>query len=167
MRETQNMNTLEAIRRRRSIRRYTGAPIPRRDIETIVDAGRWAASGYNRQGWDFVVITRPETLARLAEVWSWIDKAGFVVAVVMDTGAEFWQQDSSAAVENMLLAATALGYGSCWLEGGTTRHEQTFKALLGVPEDRRLTTLVSFGVPVEWPEKEKKPLEQVLHWETF
>jgi nitroreductase len=47
------MDTLEAIRKRRSIRRYTGASIPRQDIETIVDAARWAASGYNRQVWDF------------------------------------------------------------------------------------------------------------------
>ena len=161
------MNALEAIRKRRSIRKYTGDPVPRADLETIVDAGRLAASGYNRQPWDFVVVTTPETIAEFQIAGSWIGKAGAVIAVVVDTSSEFWHQDASAAVENMLIAATALGYGSCWLEGRTTAHEETFKTLLGVPQDRRLITLVAFGVPVEWPEKEKKPLAQVLHWEKY
>jgi nitroreductase len=65
------------------------------------------------------------------------------------------------------VAATALGYGSCWLEGYTLPLESQFKALLGVPDDKRLLTLVPIGVPVEWPTKDKKPLEQVLHWEKF
>ena len=67
----------------------------------------------------------------------------------------------------LLIAATALGYGSCWLEGRTAAHEEAFKTLLGVPQDRRLITLVAFGLPVEWPTKEKRPLEQVLHWEKY
>jgi nitroreductase len=161
------MNALEAIRKRRSVRKYTGDPIPRQDIETIVDAGRLAASGYNRQPWDFVVVTQPESIAQFATAWTWIDKAGAVIAVVVDPSAEFWHQDASAAVENMLIAATALGYGSCWLEGGTARHEPAFKDMLGIPADRRLITMVSFGVPVEWPTKEKKPLKDVLHWEVY
>jgi nitroreductase len=49
------MDALEAIRKRRSVRNYTGDPIPRADLETIVDAGRLAATGGNRQPWDFVV----------------------------------------------------------------------------------------------------------------
>ena len=49
------MDTLDAIRRRRSIRRYTGGAIPKADLETIVDAGRLAATGSNRQPWDFIV----------------------------------------------------------------------------------------------------------------
>ena len=51
------MDALEAIRKRRSIRAYTGDTIPREDLETIVDAGRLAASGSNRQPWDFLVVT--------------------------------------------------------------------------------------------------------------
>ena len=74
---------------------------------------------------------------------------------------------STAAVENMLIASTALGYGSCWLEGYTLPLEEEFKKLLNVPEDRRLLTLVPIGVPVEWPTIEKKPLEEVIHWEMY
>lgn len=161
------MDALEAIRKRRSVRKYTGEAIPRQDLETIVDAGRLAASGYNRQGWDFVVVTRPESIAEFKVAGDWVDKAGAVIAVVIDTTSQFWHQDASAAVENMLIAATSLGYGSCWMEGRTAAHEEAFKELLGVPADRRLITLVAFGVPAEWPAREKKPLEQVLHWERF
>jgi len=67
----------------------------------------------------------------------------------------------------MLIAATALGYGSCWLEGYTRPNEEEFKTLLNVPKDRRLFTLIPIGVPAEWPTKEKKPLNEVLHWEKF
>ena len=67
----------------------------------------------------------------------------------------------------MLIASTALGYGSCWCEGRTLPHEEEFKQLLGVPEEKRLLTLVTIGVPAEWPTREKKSLEEVIHWERY
>lgn len=161
------MDVFEAIRRRRSIRRYTGEPIPRDHLEQIVDAGRLAASGYNRQPWDFIVITDRATIHQLSVAAPWMEKAGAVIAVVLDPSSEFWLEDGSAAVENMLLAATGLGYGSCWLEGDTLPHESEFKALLGVPVHKRLLTLVPIGVPAEQPSPRKRPLEDVLHWEKY
>jgi len=161
------MDTLEAIRKRRTVRNFTGAPIPRADLETIVDAGRLAASGYNRQPWDFIVVTNRGMIEQLKIAAQWMEKAGAIIAVVLDPTTKYWLEDGSAAVQNMLVAATALGYGSCWLEGYTLPLEGQFKALLGVPDDKRLLTLVPIGVPVEWPTKEKKPLAQVLHWERF
>jgi len=161
------MDTLEAIRKRRSVRKYTGAPIPREDLETIVDAGRLAASGSNQQPWDFIVITEPAMIGELKIAAQWMDKAGAIIAVVMDPGSRWWLEDGSAAVENMLIAATALGYGSCWLEGYTLPREEEFKTLLGVPGEKRLLTLVPIGVPVEWPTKEKKSLQEVIHWEKY
>jgi nitroreductase len=161
------MDALEAIRKRRSVRKYTGAPIPRADLETIVDAGRLAATGGNRQPWDFIVVTRPEMIEKLKVAAGWMDKAGAIVAVIMDPSSRWWVEDGSAAIENMLLASTALGYGSCWLEGWTLAHEEEFKPLLGVPQEKRLLTLIPIGVPAEWPDKDKKPLDQVIHWETY
>jgi len=161
------MDAFEAIRKRRTVRSFTGATIPRADLETIVDAGRLAASGYNRQPWDFIVVTDRSMIEQLKIAAQWMEKAGAIIAVVLDPATKYWLEDGSAAVQNMLVAATALGYGSCWLEGYTLPLESQFKALLGVPDDKRLLTLVPVGVPVEWPTKEKKPLEQVLHWEKF
>ena len=161
------MDALEAIRQRRSVRSYTGAPIPREDLETIVDAGRLAATGSNKQPWDFIVVTERGMIDQLMVASQWMDKAGAIIAVVMDPSSRWWVEDGAAAVENMLIAATALGYGSCWLEGYTLPREVEFKALLGIPKEKRLLTLVPIGVPVEWPTKAKKPLAEVLHWERY
>jgi len=161
------MDALEAIRRRRSVRSYTGAPIPKEDLETIVDAGRLAATGSNKQPWDFIVVTERGMIDQLKVASSWMDKAGAIIAVVMDPSSRWWLEDGAAAVENMLIAATALGYGSCWLEGYTLPREEEFKALLGIPKEKRLLTLVPIGVPAEWPNRAKKPLAEVLHWERY
>jgi nitroreductase len=161
------MDALEAIRKRRSVRDYTGEPIPRGDLETIVDAGRLAASGHNNQPWDFVVVTERELIEQLKVASLWMEKAGAIIAVVVDPSSRWWREDSSAAVENMLIAATALGYGSCWLQGYTEPREVEFKTLLDIPREKGLLTLVPIGVPVQWPTVEKKPLDQVIHWERY
>jgi nitroreductase len=161
------MDALEAIRKRRSVRDYTGEPVPREDLEKIVDAGRWAPSGYNRQPWDFIVITERGTIDQLKVVAQWMEKAGAVIAVALDPSSEFWLEDGAAAIENMLIASTALGYGSCWLEGDTLPLEGKFKSLLNVPEEKRLLTLIPIGVPAKWPNQEKKALEAVIHWERY
>jgi nitroreductase len=161
------MDALEALRRRRSVRKYTGQPIPRADLETIVDAGRLAATGGNRQPWDFIVVTDRALIDQLKVAAEWMAQAGAIVAVVLDPSTRWWLEDGSAAIENMLVAATALGYGSCWLEGWTLPHEEEFKRLLQVPEGKRLLTLIPIGVPVEWPTRQKKTLEQVIHWNRY
>jgi nitroreductase len=161
------METFEAIKKRRSVREYTGEPIPRQDLERIVDAGRLAATGSNYQPWEFIVITERGMIEQLKVAASWMEKAGAIIAVVMDPTSRWWVEDGAAAVENMLIASTALGYGSCWLEGYTLPREAEFKELLGVPVEKRLFTLVPIGVPVQWPTRDKKPLEEVLHWEKY
>lgn len=161
------MDALEAIRRRRSVRKYTGEAIQRKDLEKIVDAGRLAASGSNQQPWDFIVITNRTMINQLKVASQWMEKAGAIIAVVMDPSSRWWVEDGAAAIENILIASTALGYGSCWLEGYTLPREEEFKVLLGIPKTKKLLTLIPIGVPVEWPKKEKKPLAEVLHWEKY
>ena len=161
------MDTLEAIRKRRSIRRYTDDVIPKADLETIVDAGRLAATGSNQQPWDFVVVTDRAMIAQFKISGAWIASAGAVIVVVMDPRSRWWIEDGAAAIENMLLASTALGYGSCWVEGDALPREEQFKTLLGVPAEKRVMALIPIGVAAESPAPEKKPLEQVLHWEKY
>jgi nitroreductase len=161
------MEALEAIKKRRSVREYTGEPIPRADLEQIVDAGRLAASGSNIQPWEFIVVTERGMIERLKVASKWMENAGAIIALVMDPVSRWWVEDGAAAVENMLIASTALGYGSCWLEGYTLPREEEFKKLLGIPQEKRLLTLVPIGVPVGWPTRDKKPLEEVLYWEKY
>ena len=161
------MDVFEAIYKRRSVRDFSGETIPKSDLEKIVDAGRMAATGSNLQPWSFVVVTDRAMISKLSLVSQWMEKSAAIIAVVMDPSSRWWLQDGSAAVENMQIAATALGYGSCWIEGGTRAHAAELKKLLAVPEDKRLMTLLPIGVPVVWPEKEKKSLRDVLYWETY
>ncbi len=161
------MDALEAIRKRRSIRKYTKDAIPNSDLEIIVDAGRLAATGNNRQPWDFIVVTDRTMIEQFEIAGAWITRANAVIAVVLDPVSRWWIEDGSAAIQNMLLASTALGYGSCWVEGDALLREAQLKTLLGVPEAKRLMALVPVGVSAETPAPEKKPLEKVLHWETY
>lgn len=121
------MEIFETIQKRRSIRSYTNQPIPREDLEKIINAGRLAPSGNNRQPWDFIVVTDRAMIQKLSVAAHWSANAGAMVVVVMDTASKYWVEDGSAAVENILLAATALGYGTCWLEGNALPHEDQIK----------------------------------------
>jgi len=161
------MDALEAIRKRRSIRRYTNDAIPKADLESIVDAGRLAATGNNRQPWDFVIVTDRGMIAEFKIAGAWIEKAGAVIVVVMDPDSRWWVEDGAAAIENMLLASTALGYGACWVEGDALPREEQFKTLLGVPSAKRVMALIPIGVAAETTAPGKKTLEQVLHWEKY
>lgn len=162
-----DMDALDAIRKRRSIRRYLSDAIPKADLETIVDAGRLAATGSNRQPWDFIVVTDREMIEEFNIANDWLQQAGAVIVLVMNPASRWWIEDGAAAIENMLLACTALGYGSCWVQGDAILREVHIKAMLGVPDDRRVMALVPVGVAAETPSPEKKPLDQVLHWEKY
>ena len=162
------MDTFEAIIKRRSVRNFTGESLPQEHLEKIVDAGRWAPTGWNKQPWDFIVITERGMIEQLSIAAKWMEHAGAIIAVVLDPSAPFWMEDGSAAVENILLACTAMGYGSCWLEGDTIPMEEKFKPLLNIPAEKKLFTLIPIGVSKSWPTaKKKKTLEEVIHWEKF
>lgn len=162
------MEIFEAIQTRRSVRKYSGAPVPCEHLEQIVNAGRLAASGNNYQPWAFIVVSEPAQMARLlipADHWS--AQAGAYIAVVMDSESRWWVEDGAAALQNMLLAAHALGYGACWIEGYTRRNEAVLRQVLNIPTDRQLFSLMTVGVPAEQPHKEKKPLDEVIHWQSY
>ena len=162
------MDFFEVVKKRRSIRSYTGEKIPRSDLIKIIDAGRYAPSGFNRQGWYFIAITEKSMVESIAELTSsWVANTGAMIAVVMDPELPFLVHDASAATENILLAATALGYGSCWIEGTTRRVDRELKHLLLIPDLMQLQTIITLGVPTNWPQGEKKPLDEVLRWETY
>lgn len=163
------MDFFEVVKKRRSIRAYTGEPISKEDLEKIVDAGRMAPSGFNRQGWQFLIITKKSMIEQIASVLSsqWAEKSGAMIAVVMDPELPFLILDASAATENILLAATALGIGSCWLEGTTRRVDKELKHLLKIPDIMQLQTIITLGAPVSWPEGKKKPLEEVILWDKY
>jgi nitroreductase len=161
------VDTLQCIEKRRSIRRFQKSVIPKADLLKIVNAGRLAASGSNKQPWEFIVITEKVTINIFALIRKWIVNASAVIVVVITPKTRWWIQDGSAAIENMLLACTALGYGSCWVEGDVLLHEEEIKPLFGIPPEKRIMAIIPIGKPDETPKPKKKPLEQLIHWERY
>jgi nitroreductase len=150
------MDIFEAIAKRYSYRgEFTSAPVPRSDLHKIVQAGIQAPSGCNEQVVSFVIIDNAQLLEQISRI---IVKpvcatARAMIACVMDPrpvnqGLSFAVEDCAAAVENMLLAITALGYAGLWLDG-VLRHENRaaqIGELIGVPTDKILKIIIPIGV---------------------
>ena len=164
------MEALQAIAARHSCRAYRPDPLPRDLVEKIVDAGRLAASGMNEQPWDFIAVTDAavrKQIADLTDFGKFIADAPMCIAVFChDT--KYYLEDGSAATQNMLVAATALGVQSCWVSGDKRPYAEDVRELLGVPAGRKLISMLAMGREEQRPERRRKrSLQDVLHWERF
>lgn len=164
------MEALNAIRRRCSIRKYRSRAIPRRLIERVVNAGRLAPTAWGKQPWEFIVVTDPDMRSKIANMTDYgkfIRKAPACIAVFCEE-TQFYLEDGCAATENVLIAATALGLGTCWVAGDKKSYAETVRETLGVPQSYRLISLIPIGYP-EWTPgpKRKRALRNVLHWERY
>jgi nitroreductase len=163
---------LDAIYRRRSIRRYVeDREVEREKIVELLRAGMAAPSACNIQPWEFVVVTDKPGVAAIKKAIP--DNGGYnAPAVIVVCGsADFipWQGDHGeadccAAIENMLIAATALGLGSVWI-GGFDRG--AIAGLLGIPDNVRPIGIAYFGYPAEHKEPATKYLEEAVHWQRY
>jgi len=149
---------IDAIFARRSIRKYTSEPVSEADVTSLLQAAMAAPSASNRQPWHFVVVTERDTLDRLGDVHPYakmLFEAPLCIAVCGDTrvSESYWVQDCSAATENLLLAASALGLGAVWL--GVYPREDRVAAVrqaLGLPDPILPLNLISIGHPAETKE---------------
>lgn len=163
------MDLFEAIDGRASVRELQPVEVPEADLERLLEAGRRAPSGRNRQPLEFIVVTDPKTIAALATAQACLADVSLVICVAAEPGkSEFWLEDVSAATTQMLLAIHALGYGSVWIEGTLLRKEQELKPLLGLPEEMRLVVALPVGKPTKpVAPREKRPLADMVHWERY
>jgi len=152
---------IQTIFARRSIRKYTHEPVSEADVKTLLEAAMAAPSASNLKPWHFIVVTERQTLDNLAEAHphgKMLFQAPLCIGVCGDPAASrYWAQDCSAATENLLLAATALGLGAVWL-GVYPREERVaaVRQVLGIPETIVPLNLISIGHPAE----EKEPRTQ-------
>jgi len=167
------MDVFEAIAKRHSYRgSFEDRPVPREDLRRIVEAGLLAPSGINRQTTTFVIVDEAELVAEIAAMPGANRaqrEARAVIACVMDAnpepiyaGCTFQVEDCSAAVENMLLAVTALGYATVWIDGWlrTDGRAEAIGRLLGLPEGKTVRVLLPIGVPTkERRQPDKLPFE--------
>jgi len=151
------MDAIETILTRRSIRAYTGQPIPAELVELLLKAAMQAPSAGNQQAWQFVVLTDRLRLNALAEVLPYgkmLTTAPLSIVVCGDLAIEkskgYWVQDCSAATQNILLAAHSLGLGAVWL-GVYPREERVrdVRKALGIPETVTPLCAIAVGYPAE------------------
>jgi nitroreductase len=153
------METLEAIHTRRSVRRYEDRPVAEDLVEKLLAAAMSAPSARNAQPWHFVVIDDRQTLGEIAAInpnAQMARHAPLAILVCGDLGLElsagYWVVDCAAAVENLLLAAHALGLGAVWT-GVYPRPERMdgLRQLVKLPEGVVAHSIVVLGYPAEQP----------------
>jgi len=172
------MDCLQALMGRRSIRRYKDEPVKEADLMDILEAARMAPSAGNLQPCSFVVVRDPATRARIQTAafgQELLSTAPVVIVVCVEPerssyygerGMNYYcMLDGANATENILLAAYALGYGSCWMGGF---NEAQVKEAIKLPGSMRVVALVPLGVADEDPAgPPRRELSEIVHWEEW
>lgn len=165
------MNTLEAIRTRRSVRNFTATPIPKETIEELLRAAMSAPSAGNEQPWQFLVIDDRKLLDGITRVnpnAKMCREAQAAILVCGDTSKEkykdFWVQDCAAAAQNILLAAHDQGLGSVWTGiYPIAERVQGFKRYLSLPENIIPFCLIPLGHPAKDPSQADRFQRERVH----
>jgi nitroreductase len=171
------MTVMEAILKRRSVRKYTADPVSDEILGRVLEAARLAPSGKNLQPWKFIVVRSAETRERLARAsagQAFIAQAPVVVVACADPEACYarmgrymksWPVDVACALEHLMLQAAAEGLGTCWIGAF---EEQAVKDVLGVPEGIRVLALTPLGHPAEEPAfRGRKSLDEIVAYDTY
>jgi nitroreductase len=177
-----NVNPQELIaflKRLRAVRQFLPKPVPQEVVDAILDVARWSGSASNSQPWELIVIHNRETLKSLAALEGYAGHLagaalGIVLVMINQPGrSEQLTFDEGRLSERMMLAALAYGVGSSigWLRGSGVTEA---KKILGIPEDRLVRTVISFGYPDEEarrarpkPAQARKPMTNIVHEEHY
>lgn len=171
-------NFIDLVRKRRSIRKYKGDPVPREMIESCIEAARHAPSASNTQGWRFFIvegdlkdrlvkagmggIVVPNKFAFSAPVIVVLAMKRSVVTHRLGAGIkgiDYHLVDAGIAGEHFVLQAAELGLGTCWIGWF---NKKVVRALLGIPSGWDIPALITLGFPAEEPKpKERRPASEV------
>lgn len=180
------MEVFEAIKNRRSIRKYKPGEIPEEHLQMILESARLAPSAHNWQPWKLIVVRGAERRRQLtmASTQPFIGDAGCIIIALSDpecrptTGPgarpsshwvgrniEWHKMDVMIAIENMILTSESLGYGTCWIG---TFDEDEVKAICKIPEKMNVVSLLPIGVPDEAPDaRPRKEIEEIAYSEEY
>ncbi len=165
------MEFFEVVKSRRSIRRYKpGEPVRPEDLKAILEAARLAPSARNLQPWYIVVVRNPERkkeLAKAAMGQMFIADASVVLVCLSDPmrSPKWHDKDAMIALEHVALAATALGYGSCWIGAFDP---EAVRRIVKAPEGLEVVAMMAIGVPDERPPpRPRRPLDEIAFSEEF
>lgn len=164
---------LSFIHARRSVRKYAPGNIDEKDIHALLEAGFAAPTACDWRPCRFVAVTDREKLKAMTGAcpyFNMLADASLAIAVCADPACsrEYWVQDASAATENILLAAPALGLGAVWL--GVHPHEDRknhLRGIMGIPKNMEILSLISIGHPLEPPEPRTRFESGWVHYEKW
>ena len=185
MEEIKNM--IKEIENRRSIRNYIDKSVEDEKIIQILDSARLAPSGSNTQPWYFIVVKSESARKRLAEAshnQKWMLSAPVFIVCVADIRCRIGKdidivldedspqmelkqiiRDTSISIEHMLLEATSLGLGTCWV-GWFIQKE--IRPILNIPSDKYVVGVITVGYTNETPKaRPRKKLEEIIHYEVW
>lgn len=171
-----NNAAIENIMTRTSIRAYEAKPVEAEKLNQLLRAGMAAPSALNKQPWDFIVVQRPELLKELADSvpnMAMAAKAPLAIVVcgnmqktMEGEASAFWIQDCSAAAENILLAAHALGLGAVWTSVmPNAQRAQVVKTVLDLPSYIVPLCVIPVGYPAESPSPKDKWKPENVHYD--
>jgi len=172
------MDCLTAILTRKSIRRFRKDDVSDEIVMKLIEAGNAAPSAGNLQARDFIVVRDEETKLKLAVAsvrQMFIAEAPVLIVVVAnyprsmrvygDRGRIYAEQDAAAAVQNILLAAHAMGLASVWIGA---YDDEKVSEILNIPSYARPAAILPVGYPAEDPRPRRRyPLEEITHWERW
>jgi nitroreductase len=168
------MDVLDAIRKRKSVRKYLNKTIDKEKLLTILEAGRIAPSASNRQEWRFVIVRDSETKRKLADAansQSFIGEASVVIVAcaetdehVMRCGQACYPIDVAIALDHITLAAVDLGLGTCWIGAFDA---SKVKQILSIPVNIQVVALMPLGYPSDSSIANKKriPFDEIVKYE--
>ncbi len=175
--QTTHMNpALEAIFRRRSIRRYTDRPVEEEKLELLLQAAMAAPTAMNCKPWEFIVVTDPEKLSQFRTRLLFGNRnAPAAIVVCGNPGLStnpaarmFWVQDGSAATENMLIAAAGLGLGTVWIGiHPVPTFVKVVREVLGIPRGVTPLCIIYVGYALEQKPARTQYDEARVHRQTY
>ncbi len=165
------MDVFEAIRTRRSIRKYKDKKIEKEKLDKILEGGRLSLSANNQQPYCFVVVNDPSIIEKVSSACNQDWQAPSMIitcafpekAWIRDDGEEIWKVDVAIALSNIVLTAWEEGLGTCWI---AAFRENELKKVLGIPEDVRVVSLTTLGYPAEekGPVTRRKTIDELVHY---
>lgn len=170
------MDTLTSIFTRRSIRKFTAQPVEKEKLDTILQAAMAAPTAKNMQDWEFLVVTSKEGLKKIADAHpTGVIAANAPLSIVVCSNLErekiapgYFAQDCAAAIQNMLLAAHALGLGAVWM-GVYPRVDRVsnLKAAFNLPDNIQPVAVVVFGYAAEQKPEQNRYDATKVHLEEW
>ncbi|NLI73738.1 MAG: nitroreductase [Euryarchaeota archaeon] len=162
------MDVMNAIRGRRSIRKFQYKEIPAKVLEELLEAARLAPSAGNRQAWELIVITDQNIISNLVPICKnqqFINDSSVFLAAVTVPGQRWTMTDLTIMIDHVTLAAYEKGLGSCWIGAFD---QDAINQLLGVPEDRSVAIGLALGYPAEYPSpRSRKSPQELFHWNKY